>query len=135
MRYIVTGGRNWDDEGIIEDALEHEMVRYPSESIWLLMHGGGNGAAQLAASVARKLGWKVETYPAHWKLFGKSAGPKRNQLMVDQGADECFAFPMPGSVGTWDCIRRCNRVGIQVTIYPPHAPWKLWERWESREKT
>ncbi|MFE2994168.1 hypothetical protein ACFXG4_04040 [Nocardia sp. NPDC059246] len=43
-----------------------------------------------------------------------TAGPLRNQHMVDLGADECRGFPLPGSRGTYDCMRRAERAGIPV---------------------
>jgi len=30
--------------------------------------------------------------------------------------DLCLAFPSPGSIGTWDMIRRAARAGIRVRV-------------------
>ena len=55
-----------------------------------------------------------EVWIADWKTFGKAAGPKRNQAMVDSGADLCIAFPSKGSTGTIDCVERAKAAGIPV---------------------
>jgi hypothetical protein len=48
----------------------------------------------------------------------RAAGPLRNTWMVEYGPtpDVCVAFPGPGSTGTWDCIRKAARKGIEVVI-------------------
>jgi hypothetical protein len=58
---------------------------------------------------------KVATlsYPARWKVFGKSAGPRRNELMVkDAKPDIALAFA--GNNGTYDCVARCKSAGVYV---------------------
>jgi len=82
-----------------------------------LVHGGAPGADYLAGEVASALGWQVEVHPAHWGLYGKAAGPLRNQRMVDLGADICVAFPIATSRGTYDCMKRARSAGIPVTVY------------------
>jgi hypothetical protein len=47
-----------------------------------------------------------------------AAGPYRNRAMVDLGADEICAYPLPGSRGTRDCIDHARRAGIPVSIPP-----------------
>jgi hypothetical protein len=54
---------------------------------------------------------------ADWSSFGELAGPMRNQAMVDTGVDICLAFPLLGSRGTWDCVRRAQASGVPVIVY------------------
>lgn len=43
------------------------------------------------------------------------SGPRRNQAMVDKGANVCLAFPHPRSMaGTAGCARKARRAGIRV---------------------
>jgi hypothetical protein len=81
-----------------------------------LVHGAAKGADTIAASLADHMGWDVEAFPAEWDRFGRRAGPVRNQLMVDHGADICLVFPLPDSRGTWDCVRRAKAAGIPLVI-------------------
>ena len=59
----------------------------------------------------------VQRFVAHWLELGRAAGPDRNQRMVDSGADLCLAFPLDGSKGTQDCMRRARDAGIPVRDY------------------
>jgi len=94
-----------------------------------LFHGAARGADQVAADVARELGWNILDFPANWEEHGRAAGPKRNQHMVDcvlaetgqlgnAQAAVCVAFPLQSSVGTWDCIKRAHSAGIPVWVQP-----------------
>lgn len=144
MRILVTGWRKWgcldalrDEESarfraILPDAearrlvLEGLVTSSGQVSGRTLIHGDANGLDRLAAAVASELGYVVETHPALWWTdgrFDRGAGPKRNQRMVDAGADLCLAFPGPESVGTWDCARRARKAGILVVVIGPFARW------------
>ena len=121
MRILVTGSRNWDDEAQIRLALMEtvaERLMNDDEGV-IIIHGDAPGADTIAAQFAESMNWTVEAYPADWKKFGRSAGPIRNQQMVDSGADICVAFPQPGSVGTRDCTKRAFKAGIRVRTYEP----------------
>jgi hypothetical protein len=79
-----------------------------------IIEGGANGVDTDARLLAQARNWQVTTVNANWNQAGKRAGPERNQAMVDLGADLCLAFPVPGSVGTFDCAARAERAGITV---------------------
>jgi hypothetical protein len=82
------------------------------------------GADAIAERFWEANGMPVERHPADWKTFGKAAGPKRNQEMVDLGADVCLAFPMKGSRGTMHCMKAAKAAGIPLKIYPHIGPGK-----------
>jgi hypothetical protein len=109
-RLLVTGSRHWTDEDRIRRALD--LFRLPL----VVVHGD---CATGADAIVKR--WAIETdgaeeepHPADWTA-GRKAGPDRNQMMVDLGGYfACLAFPMPGSRGTYDCIRRAEAAGIPV---------------------
>lgn len=107
MRVIVCGGRNYADSHAVLAALEPYAV--PGATI---IHGGASGADALANDAALLLGIPLEVWPADWREQGKGAGPRRNQRMVDAGADCVLAFA--GGRGTADCCRRARAAGIPV---------------------
>lgn len=118
MKVLVTGSRDWTDEKAIFDALFEAQAT-------LVIHGGARGADGLAKWTARRVGIKEREYPARWEEFGKAAGPLRNQEMLDKEhlpedpITRVLAFPLPGSIGTWDMVRRAERAGIPVKVCGP----------------
>jgi hypothetical protein len=75
------------------------------------------GAEYIAEGLARLWGWPVEPHPvtdADWRRIGPGAGPRRNQRMVDAGADVCVAFLTDDARGTRDCVQRAKAAGIPV---------------------
>ena len=106
MRVLVTGSRDWLDATRIHGALD--MARRDAErrgEDMVIIHGDcPTGADAIADQWAQQEGVTAEPHPANWREHGRSAGPKRNQQMVERGAELCLAF-----IG--DCSSpRCNRV-------------------------
>lgn len=111
-RILVTGSRDWTDHSAVIEALQ-------KHGPGTLVHGDCRGLDRSAARIAQELGWPVEAWPANWIDEGPAAGPKRNQRMVNAGADVCLAFPLAYSKGTWDCVRRAEAAGIPVFVFKP----------------
>jgi hypothetical protein len=75
------------------------------------------GADYIADVLARQMGADVEPYPVPkeaWRRLGKAAGPIRNKVMVDAGADICLAFPLGESRGTRGCMELADAAGIPI---------------------
>ena len=116
-RILVTGSRHWTDAAAIRRALlavwTFPLLRHPET---VLVHGACHlgGADILARDLWLSWGLRDEPHPAGRDSRGRLLGPARNQRMVDLGADVCLAFPLRGSRGTYDCIRRAEAAGIPV---------------------
>lgn len=115
-RILVTGSRYLTIGGPIGQALcdvWDDMGR-PLDAT--LVHGGARGADTMAEESWVANGLPVERHLAKWHLYGSAAGPRRNQEMVDLGADVCLAFYLYGAEnrGTSDCAERARLAGIQV---------------------
>jgi len=89
MRIIICGSRDYDYD-------DHELMtriimsyKYTRPTF---VHGGARGADRLAGFIASSHGFEVEEHPADWKGQGRVAGPIRNRLMLDLGADLVLAF-------------------------------------------
>lgn len=118
MRVLVCGGRDFMDETVMRERL----ARLPSDTE--VCHGAARGADNLGGYVAAGLGFPVTAYAAQWSTYGKAAGPKRNQWMLDDfKPDLVLAFPTPKSIGTWDMVDRARRAGVPVEIHEPRAPY------------
>lgn len=110
MKIMVTGDRRYANERVVFDAL----VSYGPDST--LIVGDAKGADRVARGVARALGWPVVVKRAKWDEHGRAAGPIRNQEMIGLAPDVVVAFPLPGSKGTWDAVRRARKAGIPVVF-------------------
>lgn len=139
FRCLVTGSRDWPDEGAVYAALD---------AMWdgtvgggyaglIVVHGAARGADRMAyrwyRSRARQ-GWAVaqEPHPADWAKHGRRAGIVRNQAMVSLGADVTLAFlapcsdakckrPQPhDSHGATHCAEIADRAGIHVERFRPN---------------
>lgn len=113
MRVLVCGNRNWRDMSVIE----RELKKLPIDT--LIIHGAARGADALGGFVADKLGFKVKSFPAKWNIYGKAAGPIRNQQMIDEGKPDfvlAFHENINESRGTKDMVNRARGVGIKVEI-------------------
>lgn len=111
-RVLVTGSRAWADRAVVEHALG---VAFGLWRPMVVVQGGcPTGADRMAWEWAWRAGVPCEVWPADWAAHGRAAGPLRNQAMVDAGARYVLAFPLPGSRGTEDCVRRAEAAGIPV---------------------
>ena len=122
MRVLVTGSRAWEDEERIAEAMHHAwaLVNMTNDPIPTLVHGGAFGADQMAARIARRWKWQVETHLAQWRphgIYNPRAGILRNSEMVALGADICLAFVRNGSPGATDCGKKAESAGIPVRWY------------------
>lgn len=119
MRIMVTGSRYWTDVTALDLALQSEAGATPPADLTLI-HGDAQGADRAAAAYALGAGWTVDAFPPA-PPGTASELRARNQAMIDSGPDVVLAFPLPGSVGTWDTVNRAKRAGITVRIIKPSA--------------
>lgn len=86
----------------------------------IIVHGGAIGADQYSTWVAYGLQLEVEVYPITsdmWQAYGKGAGPRRNQTMLDTRPDLVLAFRCAGvSRGTDDMVARAAQAGIPTLV-------------------
>ena len=126
-RVIVTGSRKLKTEhgAIVSNTLDMvaRMLEVDPTRIKII-HGGADGADELAACWARARGAKLEEHPAEWKRPDGStdygAGPRRNQVMVDRGAILCVAFWDGKTIrsGTLDCRSKAELAMIPTLTVP-----------------
>lgn len=111
MRILVTGGRDFEDQALLESVLDSLQSMHHIEAV---LHGDASGADRLAGQWAKSRNIAVEAYPADWKKFGRAAGPIRNQKMLDENPDILIAFP--GGKGTADMVSRAKKAGLVVVV-------------------
>ena len=89
MRVLITGGRNYDDQDLLDKTLD---ALHAANGVTTLIHGDASGADRLAQQWAQSRGVSVEPHPADWKKYGRAAGPVRNQTMLANKPDQLVAF-------------------------------------------
>jgi predicted Rossmann fold nucleotide-binding protein DprA/Smf involved in DNA uptake len=91
---------------------------------WIINHGpikeivsgGAGGADKLAEQYSlQNLKKKATIFKAEWNIYGKRAGPIRNQKIIDL-SEALIAFPTKESKGTWITVRMAEQKKIPVTI-------------------
>lgn len=89
----------------------------------LVILGDARGVDTAAKYMCQELNIPHIVFTAQWKRYGRSAGKRRNQDMIDAafllGNDAVlYAFPhWEVSPGTYDCINRAKRAGLEVEVY------------------
>lgn len=134
MRVLITGSRTWRDARRIRDALN--WITRNHRGPHTLVHGAARGADTIAARHARRLGWMVEGHEvtrADWDApctpdckighrrpradgttYCPQAGNRRNQRMVDLGADLVLAYIRNNSRGATNCADAADAAGLDV---------------------
>lgn len=111
MRILVCGSRHFNDY----EAVARELQRIGD--IGLIIHGAAQGADTCGERYAMANSIPMQSFPADWERYGKSAGPIRNRQMLKEGApDLVVAFRGPNSRGTQDMINAATKAGIPVEI-------------------
>lgn len=120
MRVLITGSRDW--EGTYAESRIHTIMNITLAQAQALgekltiVHGdcptGADAAVDRWARRREDDGVTVEPHPADWARFNRSAGPVRNQQMVDLGADLCIGFLRNNSAGTRNCLALARNAKI-----------------------
>lgn len=152
---VVTGGRDFHDALAVDFAMSYLVRRYlgaiPSadvKHVWLELISGGcpsgadclaqqwwhEGLVDLLRDVelgSVQVNDALRLFPASWKRYGKSAGPRRNEAMCREAmrdyrrreADTFLADPrlamvaFPGGRGTANCIENFNKHCPKMPVY------------------
>lgn len=112
MRVLVCGGRNYDDPAEVFARLEERWHRSKHDCM-IVLQGGATGADKFARHWCSTTSVPYINYPANWTMYGKAAGPIRNQRMIDEGKPD-LVIAFPGGKGTADMVRRAKAAGIET---------------------
>src|SRR5262249_60988073 len=107
----VAAPRGFRGLGLLRRLLDPLLARKaPAVSI---LSGRAAGADAMGEAYAVDRGYNVLRFEARWDLFGKSAGPLRNQQMAEAD-DALVAFWNGRSRGTADMIARAKARGLAL---------------------
>ncbi len=119
---LVCGGRNYNDKQKLYSVLDqmHDVGGEPYHmEITEIVNGAATGADKLSSDWARErkkhngTNIRLYGYPADWNQYGNSAGPIRNQAMIDaRKPDVVVAFP--GGIGTHNMCVKAQQANVPV---------------------
>ena len=81
-RIVVAGSRDYENYEEVKTYIEACIRELQKKNTLIFLSGGCRGVDMLGERYAKENGFPIERYPANWKKYGKSAGPKRNLQMV-----------------------------------------------------
>lgn len=113
MKVAFTGDRHWKDWILV-----NETIRY-FDSTRDEIHVGDepNGLDHIVWELTSH--FNRYRYIAEWKRYGRAAGPRRNEHMLNAEPDVLVAFhdDLNGkSKGTKNCVMQAQRKGILVVL-------------------
>lgn len=113
MKVLVAGSRTIDDRRIVEEAIdESPFSPYHGE----LITGDAQGVDEQARELANLYSHiELNVFEADWEKHGVSAGPIRNEEMVDE-ADALIAIWDGSSTGTRHTVARALSEGLDVYV-------------------
>lgn len=125
MRVLVCGGRNFNEQSIVDQILGAIHAKYV---ITRIFEGGASGADSCARNWAKSVAIPLSTFPAEWdnldalgavvkrsrdgRLYNAKAGFDRNERMIREKPDLVIAFP--GGKGTAHMASLAERDGIKL---------------------
>lgn len=118
-RVLVCGGRNFANKHLVYTTLDNLHATFgPFECV---IEGGARGADHFAAiwSVRENIAERLK-FQADWSTYGLAAGPRRNQIMIDEGKPD-LVVAFSGGRGTADMVSRARKAGITVVHVPERA--------------
>lgn len=110
MKILVCGGRDYTDYDRLEDELN---LLWRVHGDFTIISGMARGADSLAVRYAEQYDCPLEKFPAQWDVHGRSAGPIRNQQMLDEGKPD-LVVACPGGRGTEHMKRIARKAGVEV---------------------
>jgi hypothetical protein len=114
-RILVCGGRDYADTKLLERILDCAVDKWGKDGI-VIIHGGARGADSLAGRWAEYHKIECIEEKADWKKHGKSAGPIRNQKMLDEHAPD-IVVAFPGGTGTAHMVKISkNKLGEENVL-------------------
>lgn len=82
-KLIIAGGRDITSSEVWNQIDDYITRSQDSVDInYIIVSGGAKGVDTMGEGIAKHHNFPVHRFPADWKKFGKSAGPKRNMLMA-----------------------------------------------------
>lgn len=120
-RIIIAGSRQFNDYHKMLTELDNIGIHLMNtiEPIEIVS-GHAPGADTLGERFAKYYGYHLKIFPADWNIYGKAAGPIRNEQMAKYASEAdrgiLVAFPIGESKGTRNMIKLAKQYGLEVNV-------------------
>ena len=114
-RIVIAGCRDFNDYKEAKEYIDFCISNIRKGNEIIIVSGGASGADALGERYAKENGFKIERYPAEWEKYGRSAGPKRNEIMA-KICDYVICFWDGKSRGTKSMIEYAKKYGKPIRI-------------------
>ena len=114
MKVIVCGGRDYSNYELVSKVMDQICNEFFKGEVTTIIQGGARGADALGKRWALENNYPLEQFDAEWHKYGKVAGFKRNQEMLDDSGKNCIVVAFPGGNGTYDMVQRAKRAGVAL---------------------
>ena len=114
-RIVVAGCRDYENYDDAKEYIDFCIQNLRRKYKLVFLSGCCKGADALGERYAKENGFEIEFYPAQWKRYGKSAGPKRN-LEMAKNADYVICFWDNKSKGTKSMIESAKKHNKPVKV-------------------
>ena len=115
FKVVVCGSRGFKNYELLKSKLDTLLVNKIDSSRVVILSGCARGADICGENYAIESWLDIERFPAQWEKYGKSAGPRRNELMLQQ-ADAVVAFWDGKSRGTAHMIEITRKSGKPLRV-------------------
>lgn len=116
-RIIIAGSRDFNDFEKLQK--EADSVVRKLDGKVKIISGSASGADRLGEKYANMHGIDIIRFPANWNLYGKSAGPRRNEEMARYASESngiLLAFWDGKSRGTKNMIENARKYRLSVKV-------------------
>ncbi len=114
-RVVITGCRDYNNYDEAKSYIDFCLSNIRKENNIVIVSGCASGADAIGQRYAQENGFVVEKYPADWKTYGRSAGPRRNKQMAEV-SDLVICFWDEKSKGTKSMIEYAIKYNKTVKI-------------------
>ncbi len=114
-RVVIAGCRDYNNYDEAKEYIDFCLSDIRKENNIIIVSGGASGADSIGERYAEENGFEVEKYPADWKTYGRSAGPRRNRQMAEI-SDYVICFWDEKSRGTKSMIDYAKKYNKPVKI-------------------
>ena len=108
-RVIIAGCRDYNNYKEAKIYIDFCLSNIRKENNIVIVSGCAGGADAIGERYAKENGLNIEKFPADWKKYGKSAGPRRN-LQMAQICDFVICFWDGKSRGTAHVAANCVKL-------------------------